>query len=118
MLALAIVSVGVYSVASYLVAARSRELAIRQVLGASASAVILLVLREGATLALAGVAGGVLGAFVLGSFISTLLYGVTARDPLTFAAVPIAVAFVTILANFLPARSAVRESAVSALRLE
>ena len=117
-LALAIVSVGVYGVASYLVAARGRELALRRVLGASGREVILLVLREGATLALAGVSAGVLGAFLLGSFIKTLLYGVTARDPLTFVAVPVVVVLVTLLANFLPARSAIRESAVSTLRLE
>jgi putative ABC transport system permease protein len=117
-LALVIVSVGVYGVASYLVATRRRELAIRRALGATAGSIVRLVLGEGAALAAVGVGAGVVGALAFGSLLESLLFGVTTRDLLTFVAVPVSVAIVTVLANLLPARTALRENAVHALRLE
>jgi ABC-type antimicrobial peptide transport system permease subunit len=115
-LALVIVNVGVYGVASYLVATRRRELAVRRALGATSLSIVGLVLKEGTLLALAGVAVGVAGALALSGLIGSLLFGVTSRDPLTFVLMPAAIALVTILANVLPIGGALRENPVVALR--
>jgi putative ABC transport system permease protein len=117
-LALTIVCVGIYGVSSYIVAAERRALAIRRVLGASGASVVVLVLREGAVLALMGTVAGVLASLALAGVMSRLLFGVSSRDPVTFFAVPILIVIAAIFANLLPARRAVRESAFAALRAE
>jgi ABC-type antimicrobial peptide transport system permease subunit len=115
-LAIAIVSVGVYGVAAYLVATRRRELAVRRALGATSAAIVGLVLKEGATLALAGVAVGIPGALLLSGLVDSLLFGVTGHDPLTFTVMPVVVVVVTVVANLLPAGRAIRENPTIALR--
>ena len=115
-LAVAIVSIGVYGVASYLVATRRRELAVRRALGASPGAIVRLVLREGGVPAVAGVGAGVLAAFAGSQLIDSMLFGVTSRDPITFVLVPIVVLIVTVLANLMPARAAIAESPTVGLR--
>ncbi|HSC26192.1 MAG TPA: FtsX-like permease family protein, partial [Vicinamibacterales bacterium] len=115
-LAIAIVSAGVYGVASYLVATRRRELAVRRALGASSASIVGLVLKGGTLPALVGVLAGVLGALALSQLIDSLLFGVTSRDPMTFVLMPLAVLAVTGIANFLPARAAVRDSPAVGLR--
>ena len=79
---------------------------------------LLLVLGEGATLALAGVAAGIVIALALSSWIRTLLFGISAYDPVTFAVVPLAVVVVTLIANLLPARMALHASAAAMLKIE
>ena len=83
--ALALAAVGLYGVLSYSVSRRQREMGIRLALGAQTSAVRALVVREGGLLAIAGVAVGLAGALAATRALGTLLFGVTARDPLTFA---------------------------------
>ncbi len=116
-LATAIVSVGVYGVAAYLVTTRRRELAVRRALGASPRAIVGLVLREGTTPVFAGIVIGVAGALAFSEALGSLLFSVTSRDPITFAVMPLVVTGVTVAANLLPARWAVRENLTAALRI-
>lgn len=115
-LAIAIVSVGIYGVASYLVATRRRELAVRRALGATSGAVVRLVVREGAMPALAGAVVGVMGALAMSGLVNNLLFGVTSRDPLVFVLVPAIITALAVAANLLPARGAIRENPTMALR--
>ena len=86
-LALGLASIGIYGVLAYLVSQGTRELGIRLALGATPRRILVLIVRHGMSVALAGVALGVAGAFLLTRFMRTLLFGVTASDPLTFAAI-------------------------------
>jgi predicted lysophospholipase L1 biosynthesis ABC-type transport system permease subunit len=117
-LALAIVCVGLYGVSSYVVAAERRALAIRRMLGASGASVIALVLREGTMLTVMGTLAGVLASLAFAGVMSRLVFGVSSRDPVTFVAVPALIIVAAVVANFLPARRAVREDAFLALRAE
>ena len=117
-LALALGAVGVYGVTAHAVGQRSREFAIRLALGARPGALLRLVLAGGARVAAAGIALGLVGALALTRLLAGLLYGVTALDPLTFAAVPLLLAAVVLLASYLPARHALRVAPVRALRAE
>ena len=113
---LALVLVGVYGVTAYLVARRTRELGIRLALGATPGRVRRLVLCEGATMTGLGLALGIAGAFLLSRVLESLLYGVSARDPLTFAIVPALLGATALLAAGLPARRAARVNPVETLR--
>ena len=86
-LALGLASIGTYGVLAYLVSQGTREIGIRLALGATPRRILVLIVRHGMSVALAGVALGVAGAFLLTRFMRTLLFGVTASDPLTFAAI-------------------------------
>ncbi len=115
-LAMVLAAIGLYGVISYAVARRTHELGIRVALGATRAAVVRLVLREGAAMVEAGVALGLLGAMALTRLLAGQLYVVAPVDPLTFTAVPAALALVALLATFLPARHAARVSPMEALR--
>jgi predicted permease len=117
-LALLLAMIGVYGVMSYSVAQRAQELGIRMALGAQARDVLLLVLKQGMVLAAGGAALGVVLALLLGQAVSTLLFGVSGRDPLTLAGVSIALTMVALLACYIPARRAARVDPLVALRDE
>jgi predicted permease len=114
--ALALASVGIYSVLSYIVRGRSREIGIRTALGASATDVVRLVLLEGMTPTLIGVAVGVLVSLSSGRLLQQLVYGVSASDPLTLAGVAAGLTLVAFLATLLPAYRASRVDPLIVLR--
>jgi len=118
LLALLLAAIGVYGVVSYGVAQRTRELGIRRVLGARLGDVVRLVVGEGVALALLGVTLGLAGAAVLLTWTSSLLFGVTAHDPVTYGAVALILVAVAGLASWVPARRALRIEPVEALRQE
>jgi putative ABC transport system permease protein len=116
--ALALAAVGIYSVISYSVTQRTQEVGVRMALGARPDDVVRLILKQGLTLTLIGVASGVLGALAAARVMSGLLYGVTATDPATFVAISLLLAIVAMLACYLPARRAARVEPIAALRCE
>jgi putative ABC transport system permease protein len=116
--ALLLASIGIYGVMSFAVTQRTRELGIRMALGASASDVLRLVLGRGLALTLIGVIGGLAASFVLTSLINSLLYEVSATDPLTFVEVSVILITVSTGACFVPARRAMRVDPMLALRHE
>ena len=117
-LALALSAVGIYGVTSYSVAQRTRELALRVALGARPLGVLGLLLAEAGALAGAGVLLGAAGALALGRLISSLLYGVGAADPLTFATVAAGLVLVALAAAWPPGRRATEVDPITALRGE
>ncbi len=117
-LALILSCVGIYGVISHVVGQRTHEIGVRMALGAQRRDVMRLVLGEGARMALMGVAAGVAAAWGLTRLMEDELFGVTAHDPLTFAAVAILLTLVALLACYLPARHAVRVDPMTALRHE
>jgi predicted permease len=117
-LALLVAAVGLYGLLSHMVGTRHREIGIRLALGAQVRSVRSLVLREGAVLALAGVLVGVAVALGATRTLSTLLYGVSVRDPLTFALAAAALLAIATTATWLPARTATKIDPMHALRGE
>src|SRR5262245_20847017 len=116
LLALALAATGIYGVLSYLVAQRTREIGIRIALGATAGAVLSLILKRGAILILIGTAAGLAGAFALTRLIKTLLFGVSATDPATFALIALLLVAVALIASYIPARRATKVDPMVALR--
>jgi ABC-type antimicrobial peptide transport system permease subunit len=115
-IALALAATGVYAMVAFTVSARRREIAVRMALGADGARVARLVVRNGVGLAIAGVAAGTLGAFLVTRVLSGLLYDVTPTDPLTFAGAAALLVVVAALACYIPARQASRVDPVSILR--
>ncbi|HET7258249.1 MAG TPA: ABC transporter permease [Candidatus Acidoferrum sp.] len=117
-MALALGVIGIYGVISFTVSQRKREFGIRLALGAQGGDVVQMVLRQGAKMALAGVAIGAGAAFVLTRLMKGLLFGVTERDPLTFALVAGLLTLFALLACYVPARRSMKVDPVVALRYE
>ncbi len=115
---IALAALGIYGVIAYTVAQRTSEIGVRVALGASRSDVLRLVVLDGMKLAVVGTLIGVVGAAALTRLISTLLFGVTPSDPLTFAATALGVCAVALLASYVPARAALRVDPLRALRAE
>ncbi|PYR89201.1 MAG: hypothetical protein DMF84_25295 [Acidobacteria bacterium] len=116
--ALLLAAIGIYGLMAYSVEQRTQEIGIRLALGAQISQVKNMVIRQGMLLAIAGVVIGVAAAFALARLITAFLFGVTARDPIVFAGVPLLLALVALLAVWLPARRASQVDPIVALRYE
>ena len=117
-IALLLAAVGIYGVISYSVSQRTREIGIRMALGARPGNILRSVVGQGAILAIAGIAAGVIASFFLTRFMSSLLFGVGRTDPLTFCGVAIALSIVAVSASFLPARRGSQADPLEALRCE
>jgi ABC-type antimicrobial peptide transport system permease subunit len=118
LLALVLASIGIYGVISYSVAQRTREIGIRLALGAQIGDVIKLILKQGLALAVVGLALGLLVSFFVTKLMSSLLFGVSATDPVTFGIVALILLFVALLACYIPARRASKVDPNVALRYE
>lgn len=117
-IALILAAVGIYGLMSYAVSQRTQEMGVRIALGAESGDIVRLVVKLGMSLALAGLACGIVGAFVLTRFMRTLLYDTGTTDALTFVTVPLVLAAVALLACWIPARRATRVDPMVALRCE
>ena len=116
--ALLLAIVGVYGVMSYLVTQSTHDIGVRMALGAQRSSILGMVLRHGAVLTVVGIVAGLIGAAAISRVMSTLLFGISATDVATFAAAPLILAAIAILASYVPAWRATRVDPVVALREE
>jgi putative ABC transport system permease protein len=116
--ALVLAMVGLYGVIALSVSQRQREIGVRMALGARPADVLRLVLGEGARITIAGVIGGLLGAYALSRVVQSLLFGVSATSAWIYAAATAAILGVTLVASYLPARRATRVDPTSALRAD
>jgi putative ABC transport system permease protein len=116
--ALALACLGLYGVLSFAVVQRTREIGVRVALGAQRRNILSLVVGQGVRLAVVGAVLGIAGAFAATRLVSSLLFGVTATDPVTFAGVSLLLVMVAVLASWLPARRATKVDPMEALRYE
>ena len=117
-LALVLAAMGIYSALSYSVRRRVREIGVRMALGAQMSQVLRLVVMQGLKMTVAGLALGIIAAFALGRLLESLLFGVSATDMVTYAAVSLLLGFVALLASVIPAYRATRVDPIKTLRDE
>jgi putative ABC transport system permease protein len=117
-LALVLTTIGLYGAVSYWVTQRTREIGIRMALGANRHNVLWLVIKQGMTLAVFGVAAGLVAAFGLTRLLSNMLFGIAPNDPATFVAVSLLLALIAVLACSIPARRAASIEPMQALRAE
>jgi predicted permease len=116
--ALLLATIGIYGLLHYSVTRRTREIGIRMALGADVTVVVIMVLRQGLILVAAGVTLGIIGSWLLTRVLSSLLFGVTPTDPVTFALVASTLLFVALVACYVPARRAANVNPTIALRCE
>lgn len=116
--ALFLASIGIYAVMSYAVSQRTQEIGVRMALGASRRHVLSLILGDAGRIAAAGIALGVIGAFGVTRIVSSLLYNVSATDPLSFVTTAVFLALVALAASYMPARRATAVDPLIALRSE
>ena len=116
--ALILAAIGTYGILSYMVTEREREIGIRMALGAGQGQVLNLVLGQGLGIALIGIVLGIGGAFALSRVTSSLLYGVSPSDPLTYGAVAVVIALVATAACIVPSHRATRVDPLEAIRAE
>ncbi|HEY2389791.1 MAG TPA: ABC transporter permease [Candidatus Angelobacter sp.] len=117
-LALVLAAIGIYGVMSIFVTSRSREFGIRLAVGAEPGSLLLSVMRQGLLLTLGGIAVGLIGAFIFGRSIASLLYNVSAADPVTFLGISLLLVSVALLSCYWPARRAARTNPLVVLRYE
>jgi putative ABC transport system permease protein len=118
MVAGVLAAIGIYGVMGYAVEQRSHEIGIRMALGARPDDVVRMIVRDGMKLALLGLAIGLVGSLIAMKYLESQLYGIKARDPITFAGVAVALALVAFAACYIPARRATKVDPLSALRYE
>ena len=116
LLALVLAAIGIYGVLAFVIGISRREIAIRLALGATRGRVVRLIVRQGMTLVAFGITVGLVVAYYATAVLSTQLFGVTATDPLTFAAVPLVLAGIALAASYLPSRAASRIDPQQALK--
>ncbi len=117
-LSVLLAGLGIYGLMAFLVGARRRELGIRAALGAQASHVLRLVLRQTTVLIAVGAAGGIMIGALVGRLLSSLLFGVTPLDPVSFIGAPVVLALAGLVASYVPARRAITVQPVEALRVQ
>ena len=115
-MALFLAAMGLYGVLSQLVSSRRREIGVRMALGARPAQIVTSIVGQAATVAGMGIAAGVGGALALARFMTTLVFGIPARDPVTFTIVPVLLAIVAIVTALIPARRAARIDPITSLR--
>jgi putative ABC transport system permease protein len=116
--ALTLACLGIYGVIAYLVTQRYKEIGIRMALGATRANILQLILARTFKLTAGGIVAGLIAAFFLSRFLGSILFGITAHEPLTFTAVPLCLIAIALLAGYLPARRATRVDPIRSLRYE
>jgi putative ABC transport system permease protein len=116
--ALVLAAIGIYGVMSYSVAQRTREIGIRMALGAQRGEVLKMTVTTSLKLVLMGVALGLIAAFLLTRLMASLLFGISATDPLTYLAIALVLIVVALVASYIPAMKAMRINPMVALRAQ